>query len=122
MADVGRLSAVMGLLCLLGSPRSRLEGENEFCRADSLCSTPGKLLTNLICANPLDLLLKAQAISSDALRLSEFLKSASKRIAAADETTLNQFFVVSTVEKISAMETADFFQRRNAGASGEFES
>lgn len=87
-----------------------------------LMLNPRQTLTNLICANPLDLLLKAQAISSDALRLSEFLKSASKRIAAADDTTLNQFFVVFTVEKISAMETADFFQRRSAGALGEFKS
>lgn len=56
-------------------------------------------------------------MSSYALRLPESLKSASKRIAAADDTTMNQFFVVAIAEKISAMETADFFQRRSAGAS-----
>ncbi len=50
-------------------------------------------------------------------RLPESLKRASKRIAASDDTTTNQFFVVSIAEKISAMETADFFQRRGAGAS-----
>jgi hypothetical protein len=51
-------------------------------------------------------------MSSYALRLPESLKAASKRIAAADDTTMNQFFVVAIAEKISAMETADFFQRR----------
>ena len=56
-------------------------------------------------------------MSSYALRLPESLKRASKRIAAADDTTMNQFFVVAIAEKISAMETADFFQRRSAGAS-----
>lgn len=56
-------------------------------------------------------------MSSYALRLPESLKSASKRIAAADDTTMNQFFVVAIAEKISAMETADFFERRNTHAS-----
>ena len=52
-------------------------------------------------------------MSSYALQLPESLKRASKRIAAADDTTMNQFFVVAIAEKISAMETADFFQRRS---------
>ena len=56
-------------------------------------------------------------MSSYALRLPESLKRASKRIAAADDTTMNQFFVVAIAEKISAMETADFFQRRSDGTS-----
>jgi hypothetical protein len=56
-------------------------------------------------------------MSSYALRLPESLKLASKRIAAADDTTMNQFFVVAIAEKISAMETADFFERRAANAS-----
>ena len=56
-------------------------------------------------------------MSSYALRLPESLKRASKRIAAADDTTMNQFFVVAIAEKISAMEMADFFQRRSRGAS-----
>ena len=56
-------------------------------------------------------------MSSYALRLPESLKQASKRIAAADDTTMNQFFVIAIAEKISAMETADFFQRRSATAS-----
>ena len=56
-------------------------------------------------------------MSSYALRLPESLKQASKRIAAADDTTMNQFFVVAIAEKISAMETAAFFERRSATAS-----
>jgi hypothetical protein len=51
-------------------------------------------------------------MSSYALRLPESLKKASKRLAAADATTMNQFFVIAIAEKISAMETADFFQKR----------
>ena len=51
-------------------------------------------------------------MSSYALRLPESLKQAAKRIAAADETTMNQFFVVAIAEKISAMETAKFFEQR----------
>ena len=35
-----------------------------------------------------------------------------ERIAAADDTTMNQFFVVAIAEKISAMETASFFEQR----------
>lgn len=51
-------------------------------------------------------------MSNYALRLPESLKQAAKRMAKADETTMNQFFVVAIAEKISAMETADFFVRR----------
>ena len=53
-------------------------------------------------------------MSSYALRLPESLKQAAKRIAAADDTTMNQFFVVAIAEKISAMETASFFGQRAA--------
>ena len=60
-------------------------------------------------------------MSSYALRLPESLKQAAKRIAAADDTTMNQFFVVAIAEKISAMETAKFFEQRaatgNAGSA-----
>ncbi len=59
-------------------------------------------------------------MSSYALRLPESLKQAAKRIAAADDTTMNQFFVVAIAEKISAMETARFFENRAAlGKAGE---
>ena len=58
-------------------------------------------------------------MSSYALRLPESLKQAAKRIAAADDTTMNQFFVVAIAEKISAMETARFFEQRAAlGSAG----
>lgn len=53
-------------------------------------------------------------MSSYALRLPESLKQAAKRIAAADDTTMNQFFVVAIAEKICAMETAAFFEQRAA--------
>lgn len=56
-------------------------------------------------------------MSNYALRLPESLKQAAKRIAAADDTTMNQFFVVAIAEKISAMETAQFFEKRAAQAS-----
>ena len=47
-------------------------------------------------------------MSSYTLRLPESLKNDSKRIAALDNTTMNQFFVVAIAEKISAIETAYF--------------
>ena len=53
-------------------------------------------------------------ISSYALPLPESLKQAAKPIAAADDTTMNQFFMVAIAEKISAMETAKFFEQRAA--------
>lgn len=53
-------------------------------------------------------------MSNYALRLPESLKSAAKRIAAEDDTTMNQFFVVAIAEKISAMETARFSEKRAA--------
>ena len=56
-------------------------------------------------------------MSSYALRLPESLKQAAKRIAAADDTTMNQFFVVAIAEKISAMETAKFFEHRAAASN-----
>jgi hypothetical protein len=56
-------------------------------------------------------------MSSYALRLPESLKLAAKRIAAADDTTMNQFFVVAIAEKISAMETAKFFEQRAASVN-----
>ena len=58
-------------------------------------------------------------MSNYALRLPESLKQAAKRIAAADDTTMNQFFVVAIAEKISAMETAQFFEKRAAMTTRE---
>lgn len=56
-------------------------------------------------------------MSNYALRLPESLKQAAKRIAAADDSSMNQFFVVAIAEKISAMETAQFFDKRAAMAT-----
>jgi len=58
-------------------------------------------------------------MSNYALRLPESLKQAAKRIAAADDTTMNQFFVVAIAEKISAMEAAQFFEKRAAMSTPE---
>jgi len=58
-------------------------------------------------------------MSQYALRLPDSLKQAAKRIAAADDTTMNQLFVVAIAEKISAMETADFFQKRATKADAQ---
>jgi hypothetical protein len=44
-----------------------------------------------------------------ALRLPESLKQAAKRIAAADDTTLNQFFVVAIAEKDQSHEDSQIF-------------
>ena len=51
-------------------------------------------------------------MSRYALRLPDSLKNAAKRLAAADDTTMNQLFVVAIAEKISALETASFFERQ----------
>ena len=56
-------------------------------------------------------------MSNYALRLPESLKQAAKRIAASDGITMNRFFVVAIAEKISAMETAQFFEKPAASAS-----
>lgn len=55
-------------------------------------------------------------MSNYALRLPDSLKEAAKRIAAEDDTTMNQFFVVAIAEKISAMETAAYFEKRGGSA------
>ena len=55
-------------------------------------------------------------MSNYALRLPDSLKEAAKRIAAEDDTTMNQFFVVAIAEKISAMETAAYFEKRSSSA------
>ena len=55
-------------------------------------------------------------MSHYALRLPESLKEAARRLAAEDSTTMNQFFVTAIAEKVSALETAAFFERRSAQA------
>ena len=49
-----------------------------------------------------------------ALRLQPSLKSAAERIASAEGTSLNQFINVAVAEKLSALETEEFFRERAA--------
>lgn len=51
-----------------------------------------------------------------ALRLQPSLKRAAERAASADGASLNQFINVAVAEKLSALETESFFQRRAVGA------
>jgi uncharacterized protein (DUF1778 family) len=46
------------------------------------------------------------------LRLQPSLKAAAKRLAAAEGTSLNQFINVAIAEKLSALETEEFFRAR----------
>lgn len=53
------------------------------------------------------------------LRLQPSLKAAAERIAATEGASLNQFINMAIAEKLSAMETEDFFKRRAARAKRE---
>ena len=48
------------------------------------------------------------------LRLPASLKAALERLSKQDGTSINQFVVVAVAEKVSAMETATFFEERGA--------
>jgi hypothetical protein len=50
------------------------------------------------------------------LRLPRSLKQAVEKQSREDGTSINQFVVVAVAEKISAMQTAQFFAERRAGA------
>ena len=50
------------------------------------------------------------------LRLPRSLKEAVERLSRQDGTSINQFVVMATAEKVSALETARFFQDRKARA------
>jgi hypothetical protein len=50
------------------------------------------------------------------LLLRQSLKAAVERISARDGTSMNQFLVVAAAEKVSAMQTEEFFATRNARA------
>ena len=50
------------------------------------------------------------------LRLPLSLKAAVEQINARDGTSMNQFLVVAAAEKVSAMQTEEFFAMRNARA------
>lgn len=55
-------------------------------------------------------------MSNYALRVPDSLLSAARRLAEADNTSMNQFFVSAIAEKVSAMETAKFFAQRGENA------
>lgn len=57
--------------------------------------------------------------SNYALRLQPSLKQAAERIAASEGTSLNQFINVAVAEKLSALETEDFFRSRAKAADRE---
>lgn len=50
------------------------------------------------------------------LRLPRSLKDAVERISKEDGTSINQFVATAVAEKVSAMETARYFQDRKARA------
>lgn len=47
-----------------------------------------------------------------ALRLQPSLKAAAERVAAAEGVSLNQLINIAVAEKLSALETKDFFKGR----------
>ena len=55
--------------------------------------------------------------SNYALRLQKSLKSKAEKVAHQEGTTLNQFINVAVAEKLSALETADYFQERIKNAN-----
>lgn len=55
--------------------------------------------------------------AEDALKLQPSLEAAAKRAATAEGTSLNQFINVAVAEKLSALETADYFRARAAQGS-----
>ena len=55
-------------------------------------------------------------MSSFALRLPDSLYAHAKLLAEQDQASLNQFITVAVAEKVSALQTAEFFAQR-AGQS-----
>lgn len=49
-----------------------------------------------------------------ALRLQPSLKAAAEQVAAAEGTSLNQFINVAVAEKLSALQTEEYFRARAA--------
>lgn len=54
-----------------------------------------------------------------ALRLQPSLKAAAERMAQADGTSLNQFINIAVAEKLSALNTEQFFKDRAQNGSRE---
>ncbi len=57
-------------------------------------------------------------MSTFALRLPESLYAHAKLLAEQDQASLNQFITVAVAEKVSALQTAEFFAQR-AGTSNK---
>ena len=53
------------------------------------------------------------------LRLPKSLKDEVAKVAKRDHTSINQFIAIAVAEKISALETEDFFTERVKGADLE---
>lgn len=53
------------------------------------------------------------------LRLPRSLKAAVEKASKEEGTSINQFVVMAVAEKVSAMNTADFFRERGAAADNE---
>lgn len=53
------------------------------------------------------------------LRLPASLKSAVEEFSREDGSSMNQFMVLAVAEKLSAINTAEFFARRSARANRE---
>jgi len=55
-------------------------------------------------------------MSTFALRLPESLYAHAKLLAERDQASLNQFITVAVAEKVSALQTAEFFAQRAGNA------
>lgn len=55
-------------------------------------------------------------MSTFALRLPDSLYAHARQLAEKDQASLNQFITVAVAEKVSAMQTAEFFALRAAAA------
>lgn len=57
-----------------------------------------------------------KTVTTYPLRLPRSLKDAVTRVAKEDGTSINQFVVTAVAEKLSALETATFFEERRKRA------
>ena len=59
-------------------------------------------------------------MSTFALRLPDSLYAHAKLLAEQDQASLNQFITVAVAEKVSALQTADFFRSARVSPSPKF--
>ena len=55
-------------------------------------------------------------MSTFALRLPDSLYAHARKLAEQDQASLNQFITVAVAEKVSALQTAEFFAQRTGDA------